>query len=274
MRLGHGLATLGAPAGVSAAFTGALWTFWTATATGLRRVYEVKDDFLHRAKELRARVTGRPRSATGAACNVYEDVLSRLRETPAAFGPATGAEVTHTAEALLAAHCAAVEAWHSLETELAVHDESALQEKLRSVLVRRQCTTDGVTTAHLARAEVALRAQQRALQDLRVGRERSEAAADVHLALLERLRLAVAHFEMTDRERFSLELGEVSSQAAKVSEDLDSVASILAAADAHEDRRVLAEAEASVRRVFEETRGENAEVAALEPTSEPVVTRS
>lgn len=273
-RLARGLDAVGTHALVKAALTGGLWAFWTSTATGLRRLHQISDEALHRAEELSFRVTGRPRTTLGEACAAYKDVLSRLDEAPSAFGPTTIVEVTHTAQRLLAALCGAIETWHSLDVELGCHDDDALKAKLRSVLLRRQSTTDDVTASHLARAERALRAQHTALQGLRVGRERSEAATEVQLALLERLRLAVAHFEISDRERFSVELSEVSDQAARVSDELDSVTNILAGAESQEDRRVLAEAEACVRRAVEQNEAACAVTVALDPAAATVVRRS
>lgn len=273
-RLARGLDVVGTHAVVTAAVTGGLWAFWTTTANGVRRLHEVSDAELYRADELAARLTGRPLATLGDARAAYKDVLARLDETPAAFGGSTAVDVTETTQRLMAALCDAIETWHTLERELGRHDDDALQGKLRSVLLRRQTTTDDVTAAHLARAELALRAQHTSLHGLRVGRERSEAAAEVQLALLERLRLAVAHFEISDRERFSVELSEVSDQAARVSDELDSVSSILAGAESHEDRCVLAEAEACVRRALEQNGASSAATLALEPSEEALVRRS
>jgi hypothetical protein len=83
---------------------------------------------------------------------------------------------------------------------------------------------------------------------LKINMGRAEAAIDAQLALMERLRLAVAQHRVSDRERFTVELTAVAEQAGRLSDDLETLSMAIAEAESLSDRRTLADLERDARR--------------------------
>ncbi len=228
-----------------------LMGLWIAAAAGLRRVRVQRDPLLERGEALLGALADPVRARVLEGLKSYEVCLELLGSSPAEMGPATAAEATDHARALVGALLDTADGWRRITLELRGGGTSDIDQKLQDIGLRQQSSDDAITLSHLARAEQALRAQKTALEGLGVGRQRAEAAVDAQVALLDRLRLAIAQFQVSDRERFVLELNAVADQVTRVSEDLDSLSSALAEAESYADRRLLADIERAGRRALE-----------------------
>lgn len=224
---------------------------WLSAAAGLRRLQEARDPVLVRAEALLERLAEPVRARVVEAIASYRTTTTTLGSSPEEMGPATASDATEHARSLMDALLDTAESWARIGGELGGSGLADVEQKLADVSAKQEGCDDAITLAHLARAEQALRAQKAALEGLKVGRQRAEAAIDAQVALLDRLRLAVAQFQASDRERFVLELSAVADQVARLSDDLDSLSAALAEAESYADRRLLADIERAGRRALE-----------------------
>ena len=111
------------------------------------------------------------------------------------------------------------------------------------------------------RAAQALRAQKSAVETVKIGFERTEAALDAQMALLERLRLAFVQYQATDQERLTLEVEAVADQLCELSDDLESIHAAMAEAEAYSDRKLLADVEQAGRRALYLAQAQNDDLA-------------
>jgi ElaB/YqjD/DUF883 family membrane-anchored ribosome-binding protein len=238
-----------APAALSSTVIAALFGLWVTAGAGARRIERVRDALLVRAEALlRTLATNHARRVANAV-QAYHDIEAGLSASES-VGPATSAETREHARSLLAAILDTAESLVKIEGDLARGHADELDARIEELAKKSESTTDTVTLSHLARAQQALRAQRAAVEGLAVGRGRADAALDAQLALVERLRLAVAQYQASDRERFALELAAVSEQVSRLSDDLDSLTSAIAEAEAFSDRRLLADIERTGRRAL------------------------
>lgn len=228
-----------------------LFGLWVSAAAGLRRVEEARDPVLVRGTALLQELPEPVRSRVAEGLGSYEAIVTALRASPDDMGPATASDAESHARELALALLDTAESHGRIGDGLGSGGIEEVEQKLTEVVAKQAASDDAITLVHLARAEQALRAQKSALEGLRVGKERSEAAIDAQVALLDRLRLAVAQFQASDRERFALELSAVSDQVARLSDDLDSLSAALAEAESYADRRLLAQVERAGRRALE-----------------------
>ena len=155
----------------------------------------------------------------------------------------TAGEAKRQARLLVESMLETAHTWKQIHGDLSSPRLRGIEDKLVDLEKRASETTDAVTQGHLQRAAQALRAQKAAIDGLKVGCARAEAAIDAQVALLERLRLAVAQHRVSDRERFAVEVSAVADQVSKLSDDLESLSAAIAEAESLADRRVLADLE-------------------------------
>lgn len=231
---------------------------WVAAGAGLRRLEPKRDPLLVRAEALAETLADPVKTRLAEGVIAYREVLAAT-EGGEEMGPATSEEVRDNARELLAALLDTAERWARASDEHGRPRLADVDQKLADIGMRLSAIDDEVTRAHLTRARHALEDQRAALASLQTGRVRAEAAIDAQVALLDRLRLAVAQYQATDRERFALELEAVADQVARLGDDLDSLSAALAdASDSFSDRRLLVEIEKAGRRALE--KGEDDEV--------------
>jgi hypothetical protein len=238
-----------APAALSSTVIAALFGLWVTAGAGARRIERVRDALLVRAEALLRTLTANHAKRVANAVQAYQDIETGLSASDS-VGPATAAETREHARSLLAAILDTAESLAKIEGDLARGHADDLDARIAELAKKSESTSDAVTLSHLARATQALRAQRAAVEGLSVGRGRADAALDAQLALVERLRLAVAQYQASDRERFALELAAVSEQVARLSDDLDSLSSAIAEAESFSDRRLLADIERTGRRAL------------------------
>ncbi len=222
---------------------------WVAAAAGLRRVERVRDELLVRADALAAALADPVKARLVEGIATFHEIEAALLKDEL-MGPATLDEARKNARALLGAVVETATTWMQIHDDLGSPRLASIEDRLKDLAAKEAATTDAVTLSHLARAGQALNAQKSAIEGLRVGRERAEAAVDAQTALLERLRLAVAQHRASDRERFAVELSAVSDQVSRLSDDLESISAAIAEAEAFPDRRLLADLERVGRRAL------------------------
>lgn len=225
---------------------------WVAAGAGLRRIEQKRDPLLLRAEGLADCLADPVRTRLGEGVAAYREIVSACEDGDE-MGSGTATEVRDNAAELLSALIDTAERWERATDENGRPTLAAVQEKLADINMRLASCEDDVTRSHLTRAHQALDDQRTALKSLDIGRMRAEAAVDAQVALLDRLRLAVAQFQASDRERFALELEAVADQVARLGDDLDSLSAALSdASDSFSDRRLLSEIEKAGRRALEQ----------------------
>lgn len=241
----------GTAAVVTSTAIAGLLGLWMSAGAGLRRLEQKRDPVLVRGEVLVSQLADPVRARVVEGLKSYTQAVVTLESSPEEMGAATASEAATNARALAGALLETAESWRRIGAELGGAGLTDVDQKLADIAQRQRTSDDGITLSHLARAEQALRAQKSALEGLRIGRQRAEAAIDAQVALLDRLRLAVVQFQASDRERFVLELGAVADQVARLSDDLDSLSAALAEAESYADRRLLADIERAGRRALE-----------------------
>jgi hypothetical protein len=242
--------------GLTSATMAGLMGLWVAAGAGARRLEQKRDPLILRFEALAETLRDPVRTRVAEGMRSYQEALQAL-ETGATFDAAMEAETREQAEALASALLDTADNWRRTSGDLDASAQlSDIDAKLQDLTLRSNASDDPVTLGHLARAQQALRAQKTALEGLRVGAGRAEAAVDAQVALLDRLRLAVAQYQVSDRERFVVELSAVSDQVARLSDDLDSLSAAIAEAEAFSDRRLLADVERTGRRALENLGGD------------------
>jgi hypothetical protein len=222
---------------------------WIAAGAGARRLQPQKDPLSQKADDVLEGLVEPLRGKVVEGLSTWTEIDDALLRD-AAMSDETKAETTKQTRNLVDGLLETARTWGQIHHDLHAPKVKAIDDKLADLQGRLQATTDDVTRGHLTRALTALQAQQAAIDGLKTGMGRAEAAVDAQLALLERLRLAVAQHRVSDRERFFVELTAVAEQAGRLSDDLDALASAVAEAEALADRRALADIERGARRAL------------------------
>jgi hypothetical protein len=244
------------PAALSTATLAGLMGLWIAAGAGARRLQPQKDPLSQKADDVLQGLADPVRSKVVEGLSTWTEIDDALVRD-AAMADETKAETTKQTRSLVDGLLETARTWGQIHHDLHAPRAKAVGDKLNDLQARLQSTTDDVTRGHLARALTALQAQQAAIDGLKTGMGRAEAAIDAQLALLERLRLAVAQHRVSDRERFFVELTAVAEQAGRLSDDLDALSSAVAEAEALADRRALADIERGARRALTLVPGED-----------------
>jgi DNA-binding transcriptional ArsR family regulator len=239
----------GAPVTITAATMAGLLGLWIAAASGLRRLREQKDPLHEKADDVLRALADPMRTRVLEALATWAEIQATMEKDTSMSDEATQ-ETERQVQLLLDALLEAARTWGQIHEDVASPKTAAVADKLTDLRSRLEATDDDVTRGHLTRALAALQAQASAIDGLKVNLGRTEAAVDAQLALLDRLRLAVAQHRVSDRERFNVELAAVSEQAARLSDDIESLSAAIAEAETLSDRRTLAELERDARRAL------------------------
>jgi hypothetical protein len=252
--------------GLTAATMAGALGLWVAAAAGLRRFEKVRDPLVERADEVMDGLADPVRAKVNDGLQTWTEIEEGVTKD-ASMSAETASEAKRQARLLVESMLETAHTWKQIHGDLSSPRLRGIEDKLADLEKRASETTDAVTQGHLQRAAQALRAQKAAIDGLKVGCARAEAAIDAQVALLERLRLAVAQHRVSDRERFAVEVSAVADQVSKLSDDLESLSAAIAEAEALADRRVLADLERAGRKALtqldekvEETVEEKAEV--------------
>lgn len=240
----------GSPVALTTATMAGLMGLWVAAGAGVRRLEKARDPLVVRAEKLLVELKDPVKARVTEGMKSYAETLALLKKDES-IGPAMAEDAEGQARELTHALLETAESWRRVSRDLGEGRLDEVNRKLDELAEKTAASDDPVTLGHLARATQALRAQQSALKGLEVGRSRAEAALDAQVALLDRLRLAVAQHQASDRERFALELSAVSDQVSRLSDDLDSLSAAIAEAESFSDRRALAEVERAGRKALD-----------------------
>jgi hypothetical protein len=243
-------ASEGAPVALTSTTLAGLLGLWIAAGAGLRRLQPKADPLTERASALLETLVEPVRSKVQEALATWAEIKAGILKDPS-MSSAVAEETIKQTELLVEHVIETATTWGQIHGDLMSPKVKQVDDKLRDLSARLEATNDDVTRAHLTRALAALQAQQSAISGLKVNMGRAEAAIDAQLALLERLRLAVAQHRVSDRERFMVELSAVSEQAGRLSDDLETLARAIAEAETLSDRRTLADLERDARRSME-----------------------
>lgn len=240
-----------APIGFTAAAMAGVLGLWVAAASGLRRIEAVRDPLIERSAAVLEDLAEPARAKVKDGLSTWTEINEGITKD-GQMSPETAAEAVRQARKLVESMLETAHTWKQIHHDLSSPRLSGIAEKLADFEKRIDETNDEVTKGHLLRAAQALRAQKSAIDGLKVGTGRAEAALDAQVALLERLRLAVAQHRVSDRERFAVEVSAVADQVARLSDDLESLSAAIAEAESLSDRRVLADLERAGRRALEQ----------------------
>jgi hypothetical protein len=244
---------------------------WITAAAGLRRVERVKDPLVALYDDVMDGLADPLRAKVKDAHETFSEIEIGIKKD-AQMSPDTAAEAHKQARRLLESVLETAKTWKQIHADVSSPRLAGLDDKLKDLEKRIADTTDSVTQGHLQRAAQALAAQKAAVDGLKVGCGRAEAALDAQAALLERLRLAVAQHRVSDRERFAVEVSAVADQVSRLSDDLESLSAAIAEAEAFADRKVLADLERAGRRALSQLDGNvKQEETVAEKVEEPVV---
>lgn len=247
-----------APIGLTATTMAGVLGLWVAAASGLRRLETVRDPLIEKSAAVLEDLAEPARAKVKDGLSTWHEIRDGITKD-AQMSPETSAEAERQARKLVESMLETAHTWKQIHGDLASPRLSGIADKLADFEKRIEATTDEVTKGHLLRAAQALRAQKSAIDGLKIGTGRAEAALDAQVALLERLRLAVAQHRVSDRERFAVEVSAVADQVTRLSDDLESLSAAIAEAESLADRRVLADLERAGRRALEQL-GADAEV--------------
>ena len=247
------IAAYAASEGVSPAFTTATmagaFALWLSAAAGARRVQAVRDPLLDKAEEVLQSLADPMREKLIEGIGSWGEIEVAI-DQDAAMADEARQETRKQARLLCETLVETARTWSQIHADISTPKVQALEAKVQELEKKAQQTTDGVTRGHLTRALAALHAQRSAVDGLKVGLGRAEAAADAQIALLERLRLAVAQHRVSDGERFDVELTAVAEQAGRLSDDLETLSQAIAEAESLADRRALADLERGARKAI------------------------
>ncbi|OGQ18370.1 MAG: hypothetical protein A2138_00390 [Deltaproteobacteria bacterium RBG_16_71_12] len=247
-----------APVSLTAATMAGVLGLWVAAASGLRRLEAVRDPLVEKSAAVLEDLAEPARAKVKDGLSTWQEIKEGISKD-GQMSPETAGEAERQAKKLVESMLETAHTWKQIHSDLSSPRLTGIAEKLADFEKRIEETTDEVTKGHLLRAAQALRAQKSAIDGLKVGTGRAEAALDAQVALLERLRLAVAQHRVSDRERFAVEVSAVADQVARLSDDLESLSAAIAEAESLSDRRVLADLERAGRRALEQL-GADAEV--------------
>jgi len=243
-------ASEGAPIALTSTTLAGLLGLWIAAGAGLRRLQPKADPLTERASTLLETLVEPVRSKVAEALATWAEIKASLAKDPS-MSQAAAEETIKQAELLVEHVIETATTWGQIHSDLMSPKVKQVDEKLKDLSARLEATTDDVTKGHLTRALAALQAQQSAVAGLKVNMGRAEAAIDAQLALLERLRLAVAQHRVSDRERFMVELTAVAEQAGRLSDDLETLSAAISEAESLSDRRTLADLERDARKTMQ-----------------------
>ncbi|HEY1097785.1 MAG TPA: hypothetical protein VGF99_02610 [Myxococcota bacterium] len=222
---------------------------WITAGAGLRRLQPQIDPIIERANTLLETIVEPVRTKILEALATWSEIGDGVNKD-ASMSPSS-ADETRKQAALLVEHILETgESWSQIHTDLKSPRVKTVDDKLKDLEARLAATDDDVTRGHLTRAQAALLAQKSAVDGLKINMGRAEAAIDAQLALMERLRLAVAQHRVSDRERFNVELTAVAEQAGRLSDDIEALSLAIAEAETLADRRALADLERDARKAM------------------------
>ncbi|MCC7110520.1 MAG: NAD-binding protein, partial [Deltaproteobacteria bacterium] len=247
-----------APVGLTAATMAGVLGLWIAAASGLRRLETVRDPVIEKSDAVLEGLVEPVLGKVKDGLSTWEEIHQGIAKDAQMSGDTAG-EALRQGRRLVESMLETAQTWKQIHADLSSPRLAGIAEKLAEFEKRIGETEDEVTKGHLLRAAQALRAQKSAIDGLKVGTGRAEAALDAQVALLERLRLAVAQHRVSDRERFAVEVSAVADQVSRLSDDLESLSAAIAEAESLSDRRVLADLERAGRRALEQL-GEPTEV--------------
>lgn len=270
-----------APVGITAATMAGVLGLWIAASSGLRRIEAVRDPLVEKSEGVLDGLADPVRTKVTDGLQTWREIEDGLEKdgkassaaapptspTSSPMATETGAEARKQARLLVESMLETAQTWKQIHADLSSPRLKGIEEKLADLEKRAAETSDQVTAGHLLRAAQALRAQKAAIDGLKIGCTRAEAALDAQVALLERLRLAVAQHRVSDRERFAVEVSAVADQVSRLSDDLESLSAAIAEAEALSDRRLLADLERAGRRALSQL-DHTAEAAAHKDESE------
>ena len=228
--------------GITAATMAGALGLWVAAAAGIRRLEKVRDPLVERSDEVMDGLADPVRAKVNDGLQTWSEIEEGVTKD-ASMSTETAGEAKRQARLLVESMLETAHTWKQIHGDLSSPRLRGIEDKHVDLEKRASETTDAVTQGHLQRAAQALRAQKAAIDGLKVGCARAEAAIDAQVALLERLRLAVAQHRVSDRERFAVEVSAVADQVSKLSDDLESLSAAIAEAESLADRRVLADLE-------------------------------
>ena len=235
---------------------------WISTASGVRRLRPFVNTLDARLKHLLASAPAPLRSKVQEAARSYQEILKTLEEGNQQW-ITQRSETKSNATALMTSFLDVAEEAVRLLTQKSKHQPESLEEKLEDITQRMASCDDSVTLGHLTRAAQALRAQKSAIESVKVGYERSEAAMDAQLALLDRFRLAFVQYQTDDHERLTVELEAISEQILNFYDDLESIQAAMLEAESYSDRKLLADIEHAGRKALSLSHHESPEQSAL-----------
>lgn len=256
VRIAEFAASEATPIGITAATMAGALGLWIAAASGLRRFEKVRDPLVEKAEQVLLGLVDPVRTKVTDGLQTWEEIMVGLAKDEQ-MASDTAIEARRQARLLVESMLETAATWKQIHGDLSSPRLRGIEDKLADLEKRAGETDDDVTKGHLMRAAQALRAQKGAIDGLKIGCTRAEAALDAQVALLERLRLAVAQHRVSDRERFAVEVSAVADQVSKLSDDLESLSAAIAEAESLADRRVLADLERAGRKAL--TRLETAE---------------
>lgn len=249
VRIAEFAASEAAPIAVTAATMAGALGLWIAAASGLRRFEKVRDPLADKAEQVLLGLVDPVRTKVTDGLQTSEEIELGLHKDEH-MASDTMQEARRQARLLLESMLETAATWKQIHGELSSPRLRGIEAKLADLDKRAEETNDDVTKGHLLRATQALRAQKTAIDGLKIGCGRAEAALDAQVALLERLRLAVAQHRVSDRERFAVEVSAVADQVVKLSDDLESLGAAIAEAESLADRLTLADLERAGRKAL------------------------
>ena len=237
------------PVALTTATMAGAFGLWIAAAAGLRRLEKVRDPLIAKADDVLLGLAEPVRAKVVDGLETWNEIGEGIAKTEN-MASEMAEEANKQARMLVESMLETAKTWKQIHADLASPRLRGIEDKLVDMEKRAAATTDAVTLGHLERAMQALRAQKSAIDGLKVGCQRAEAAVDAQQALLERLRLAVAQHRVSDRERFAVEVSAIADQTARLSDDLESISAAIAEAEALSDRKLLADLERAGRRAL------------------------
>lgn len=242
---------------------------WTLAGVGLGRIEPKRDPLLLRLLDAIAEVTQlqkQRRSMASAVANkqqmpnvldellrdlqvlqqTYQD-LESLLSSSSAISQSLKADVYQCRTTLTETCLSSTQQVRSIDEVIFRINIQEIHAKITNLDEKLLQTDDPTTKAHLTRSLQALRAQIGSFDALRKTQMRASSAIDANIALLERLRLAVAQQRVSLDERFAVELQSVTEQADKMSDEIESFHFALDEAANFTDQQVLLDAERRAR---------------------------
>ncbi len=243
-----------------------LMGLWVSAAAGVRRLETARDPLVRMFDDVMQSLVDPVRVKVKDAFETFDDIEAGIR-SDVQMSADTAADARTQARRLMESVIETAKTWGQIHADVSGPRLRGLDDKLADLAKRIGATDDAVTRGHLERATLALTSQKAAVDGLKVGCGRAEAAIDAQAALLERLRLAVAQHRVSDRERFAVEVSAVADQVSRLTDDLESLSQAIAEAEALSDKRVLADLERSGRRAL--TAIDSVDASQNAPATEP-----